>query len=135
MADLPKRPQQMTLIKRAVPGALILAALIATALYVGAAPAWAHVEVEANNTARGGEAILTVEVPNESDTGALTTQFSVALPNVTSASAELMSGWTALSYLGYLWDDAAWTPESLSPNPSRSCAECHPVGTVAWVKS
>jgi uncharacterized protein YcnI len=85
----------MTLIKRAVPGALILAALIATALYVGAASAWAHVEVEANNTARGGEAILTFQVPNESDTGALTTQFSVALPNVTSAAAELMSGWTA----------------------------------------
>jgi uncharacterized protein YcnI len=85
----------MTLIKRAVPGALILAALITTELYVGAAPAWAHVEVEANNTARGGEAILTVEVPNESDTGALTTQFSVALPNVTSAATELMSGWTA----------------------------------------
>jgi uncharacterized protein YcnI len=63
----------MTLIKRAVPGALILAALIATALYVGAASAWAHVEVEANNTARGGEAILTFQVPNESDTGALTT--------------------------------------------------------------
>ncbi len=85
----------MTLIKRAVPAALILAALIATALYVGAAPAWAHVEVEANNTARGGEAILTFQVPNESDTGALTTQFSVALPNVTSAATELMSGWTA----------------------------------------
>ena len=84
----------MTLIKRAVPGALILAALIATALYLGAALAWAHVEVEANNTARG-EAILTFQVPNESDTGALTTQFSVVLPNATSAAAELMSGWTA----------------------------------------
>jgi len=85
----------MTLVKRAVPGALILAALIATALYVGAAPAWAHVEVEANNTARGGEAILTFQVPNESDTGALTTQFSVALPNLSSDGTEMMSGWTA----------------------------------------
>ena len=44
---------------------------------------------------RGGEAILTFQVPNESDKGALTTQFSVALPNVTSASTELMPGWTA----------------------------------------
>jgi uncharacterized protein YcnI len=44
---------------------------------------------------RGGEAILTFEVPNESDKGALTTQFSVALPNVTSASTESMPGWTA----------------------------------------
>jgi uncharacterized protein YcnI len=95
IVDVPKGPQQMTLIKRAMPGAVILAALIAAALYVGAALAWAHVEVEANSTARGGEAILTFQVPNESDTGALATQFSVALPNVTSAAAELMSGWTA----------------------------------------
>ena len=85
----------MTLIKSAVPGALILAALAATALYAGTAPAWAHVEVEANNAARGGEAILTFQVPNESDTGALTTQLSVALPNVSSAGTELMPGWTA----------------------------------------
>src|SRR4029077_16974880 len=90
IVDVPKGPQQMTLIKRAMPGAVILAALIAAALYVGAALAWAHVEVEANSTARGGEAILTFQVPNESDTGALATQFSVALPNVTSAAAELM---------------------------------------------
>jgi uncharacterized protein YcnI len=44
---------------------------------------------------RGGEAILTFEVPSESDKGALTTQFSVTLPNVTSASTESMPGWTA----------------------------------------
>ena len=85
----------MTLITGAVPRALILAALTATALFAGTATAWAHVEVDANNTARGGEAILTFQVPNESDEGALTTQFSVALPNVTSASTELMPGWTS----------------------------------------
>ena len=84
----------MTLITGAVPRALILAALTATALFAGTATAWAHVEVDANNTARG-EAILTFQVPNESDKGALTTQFSVALPNVTSASTELMPGWTS----------------------------------------
>ena len=82
----------MTLLTRAVPRALILAALTATALFAGTATASAHVEVDANNTARGGEAILTFQVPNESDKGALTTQFSVALPNVTSASTELMPG-------------------------------------------
>ena len=85
----------MNLITRSVPRALILAALTATALYAATATAWAHVEVEANNAVRGGEAILTFEVPNESDKGALTTQFSVALPNVTSASTESMPGWTA----------------------------------------
>jgi uncharacterized protein YcnI len=85
----------MALITRAVPRALILAALTATALFAGTATASAHVEVDANNTARGGEAILTFQVPNESDKGALTTQFSVALPNVTSASTELMPGWTS----------------------------------------
>ena len=78
----------MNLITRSVLRALILAALTATALYAATATAWAHVEVEANNAVRGGEAILTFEVPNESDKGALTTQFSVALPNVTSASTE-----------------------------------------------
>jgi uncharacterized protein YcnI len=75
--------------------ALILAAATATALYVATATAWAHVEVNADNAVRGGETILTFQVPNESDKGALTTQFSVALPNVASASTELMPGWTA----------------------------------------
>jgi uncharacterized protein YcnI len=84
----------MNLITRSVPRALILAALTATALFAGIAPAWAHVEVDANNAVRGGETILTFQVPNESDKGALTTQFSVALPNVASASTEL-TGWTA----------------------------------------
>jgi uncharacterized protein YcnI len=85
----------MNLITRSVPRALILAALTATALYAATATAWAHVEVEANNAVRGGEAILTFEVPSESDKGALTTQFSVTLPNVTSTSTESMPGWTA----------------------------------------
>ena len=85
----------MNLITRSVPRALILAALTATASYAATATAWAHVEVEANNAVPGGEAILTFEVPNESDKGALTTQFSVTLPNVTSASTESMPGWTA----------------------------------------
>jgi uncharacterized protein YcnI len=85
----------MNLITRSVPRALILAAMTATAVYAATATAWAHVEVEANNAVRGGEAIQTFQVPDESDKGALTTQFSVALPNVTSASTELMPGWTA----------------------------------------
>ncbi|HVI38261.1 MAG TPA: YcnI family protein, partial [Gaiellales bacterium] len=43
----------------------------------------------------GAYSILTFKVPNESENGALTTQFSVALPDVSSASTETMPGWTA----------------------------------------
>ena len=39
--------------------------------------------------------MLTFRVPTKPDTQALTTQVSVALPAVTSARTELMSGWTA----------------------------------------
>ena len=44
---------------------------------------------------RGGTAIVTFEVPNESGTGAATTALTVTLPNVASAHAETMPGWTA----------------------------------------
>ena len=83
----------MTLITRAVLRALSLAAFTATALFAAIAPASAHVEVHADNAVRGGETILTFEVPNESDKGALTTQLSVALPDVASADTEPMPGW------------------------------------------
>src|SRR6478672_7728776 len=85
----------MNLITRATLRALTLAAMTATGLSAATATAWAHVEVQADNAVRGGETILTFEVPNESDKGALTTQLSIALPNVASASTELMPGWTA----------------------------------------
>jgi uncharacterized protein YcnI len=64
-------------------------------LLSGAAPASAHVRVEANNAAPGTTAVLTFRVPGESETGALTTQLSVELPNVASARTEVMPGWTA----------------------------------------
>jgi uncharacterized protein YcnI len=64
-------------------------------LLAGAAPAWAHVHVDADNPAPGSESVLTFNVPNESEKGALTTRLSVALPNVESASTEAMPGWTA----------------------------------------
>jgi uncharacterized protein YcnI len=65
------------------------------ALISGAAPAWAHVHVDADDATPGSSAVLTFQVPGESETGALTTQFSVALPNVASARAEVMPGWTS----------------------------------------
>jgi len=89
----------MRFITRASSRALITLATTGAALSIGlifgAAPAWAHVEVHADDAVRGSTSVLTFNVPNESDTGALTTQISVALPNVTSASTELMPGWTA----------------------------------------
>jgi uncharacterized protein YcnI len=71
----------------------------AVALYLGSAAAaptaWAHVHASSDNPVRGAMAIVTFQVPNESNTGAATTALTVALPNVASASVESMAGWTA----------------------------------------
>ncbi|BBZ42177.1 hypothetical protein MCNS_52400 [Mycobacterium conspicuum] len=77
-----------------IAGAPIMAA---AALYVpaGTALASAHVHASSDNAVRGGTAIVTFEVPNESNTGAATTALTVRLPNVASAHAEAMPGWTA----------------------------------------
>ena len=77
---------------------LITAAATAAAMsvaVVAAAPAWAHVRVDANNPTPGSTSVLTFRVPGESETGALTTQLSVKLPDVASARTEVMPGWTA----------------------------------------
>jgi uncharacterized protein YcnI len=89
----------MRFITRASSRALITVAASGAAMSIGlvagAAPAWAHVGVNADNPTPGSYSALTFNVPNESEKGALTTQLSVALPNVTSASADAMPGWTA----------------------------------------
>jgi uncharacterized protein YcnI len=51
--------------------------------------------VDADDAAPGSYATLTFHVPNESEKGAMTNQFRVELPNVASASTEVMPGWTA----------------------------------------
>jgi uncharacterized protein YcnI len=88
----------MRSIRRAYSRALITTATTGAAMSIallsGAAPAWAHVHVDTDDAAPGSSAVLTFRVPGESETGALTTQFSVALPNVASARAEVMPGWT-----------------------------------------
>jgi uncharacterized protein YcnI len=70
----------------------------AVALYLGSAAgipaAWAHVHASSDNPVRGAMAIVTFQVPNESNTGAATTALTVTLPNVASASVEGMPGWT-----------------------------------------
>ncbi|OBA90499.1 nuclear export factor GLE1 [Mycobacteriaceae bacterium 1482268.1] len=71
---------------------------VAGALTIGlacAGPAGAHVRAEADNPAPGSFSVVTFRVPGESETGAVTTKLSVALPDVASARAELMPGWTA----------------------------------------
>ncbi len=71
----------------------------AAALYAGAAAqtpaAWAHVHASSDNAVRGAMAIVTFQVPNESNTGALTTALTITLPNVASARTESLPGWTA----------------------------------------
>jgi hypothetical protein len=64
-------------------------------------------------------AILTFEVPNESETGSPTKQLSVALPNVTSAHTEAMPGWTARldhDIPKGIFHSVTWT--ATSPNPT-----------------
>jgi uncharacterized protein YcnI len=76
-----------------------LTALAAAALYLvsaaGMPAAWAHVHASSDNPVRGAEALVTFQVPNESNTGAPTTVLTVTLPNVTSVSTEYLPGWTA----------------------------------------
>jgi len=71
----------------------------AASLYLGSAvgipAAWAHVHASSDNAARGAMAIVTFQVPNESNTGAATTALTVSLPNLAAASTETIAGWTA----------------------------------------
>jgi uncharacterized protein YcnI len=71
------------------------AAALGIAAVLAAAPAWAHVHVDADHTDPGDDAVLTFDVPNESDRGALTTALTVVLPDLTEVSAEQMPGWTS----------------------------------------
>ncbi|OBB85095.1 nuclear export factor GLE1 [Mycobacterium colombiense] len=77
----------------------LIALTAAAALYLGSAAqtpaAWAHVHASSDNAVRGAMAIVTFQVPNESNTGALTTALTITLPNVASARTESVPGWTA----------------------------------------
>jgi uncharacterized protein YcnI len=72
-----------------VVGSFAVGALLA------AAPASAHVHVTADHASPGDDAVLTFEVPNESDKGALTTGLTLTLPDLTEVSTEQEPGWTA----------------------------------------
>ena len=85
----------MRCIHRAYARALITTSVMSIAILSSAGPASAHVHVDAKGAAPGSTSVLTFRVPGESEKGSLTTQFSVALPNVASARTEAMPGWTA----------------------------------------
>ena len=76
---------------------LISAAATAT-LYLGSAaaiaPASAHVHASSDDAVRGGIALVTFQVPNESTTGAATTALTVDLSNVSSVQTQAQQGWT-----------------------------------------
>lgn len=77
----------------------LIAITAAVALYLGSSAqipvATAHVHASSDDAVRGATAIVTFQVPNESNTGAATTALTVALPNLASAHTETMPGWTA----------------------------------------
>lgn len=74
---------------------LATAAVAVLCLVSGGAPAQAHVHAVSPGAVRGAVAIVTFEVPNESQTGSPTTGLTVTLPDVGSARTEAKPGWTA----------------------------------------
>lgn len=80
-------------------GRFPIAVVAALALYLGSVAqlpaAWAHVQASSDDAVRGAMAVVTFQVPNESNAGAVTTALSVALPDVASARTESTPGWTA----------------------------------------
>ncbi|MGO4444435.1 YcnI family protein [Mycobacterium sp. 2YAF39] len=80
---------------RALIAVAVTGATVSLGLLPGTATASAHVHAESDNASPGQTAVVTFRVPGESETGALTTQLKVDLPNVASARTEVMPGWTA----------------------------------------
>jgi uncharacterized protein YcnI len=81
-------------VRRAVSGLLA-----ASTLYLGPAvaitTASAHVEASSGDAVRGGVALVSFQVPNESTTGAATTALSVDLTGVSAVRTEAKAGWSA----------------------------------------
>ncbi|BBY64163.1 YcnI family copper-binding membrane protein [Mycolicibacterium helvum] len=74
-------------------------AALTTSLVLGswltAATAGAHVHVNADQPVRGQYALVTFQVPNESEKSSATTKVTISLPNVASVSTDVMAGWSA----------------------------------------
>ncbi|MGV9712499.1 DUF1775 domain-containing protein [Gordonia sp. NPDC003424] len=85
--------------------------VVATASLVGAGGASAHVSANAPSLTQGGYGVVTLVVPNESDTAA-TTALTVTLPALKSARPEAMTGWKSVVVKNPSTDEATavtWT--------------------------
>lgn len=84
---------------RNVLGRVLISAAATTALYLassaGVAPASAHVHASSDDAVRGGVAVVSFQVPNESTKGAATTALTIDLSNVSAVQIEARPGWTA----------------------------------------
>jgi len=73
--------------------------LAASALYLGSiaaiTTASAHVEASSTDAVRGGVALVSFQVPNESTNGAATTTLTVDLTGVSAVRIEAKAGWSA----------------------------------------
>lgn len=71
----------------------------AAMLYLGPAAAIttasAHVEASSSDAVRGGTALVSFQVPNESTTGAATTVLTIDVSNVSAVRTEAMAGWAS----------------------------------------
>jgi uncharacterized protein YcnI len=73
----------------------VAAVVLGLGFTAGTPAAWAHVHVSSDDAVRGTTALVTFQVPNESNTGARTTALAITLPNVASVRTEYLPGWTA----------------------------------------
>lgn len=73
-----------------------LTAALLVGSWLTAAAAGAHVHVDSDHPVRGDYALVTFQVPNESENGSATTKVTISLPNVASVSTDVMAGWTAV---------------------------------------
>ena len=87
-------PSPRRFVRRAVIGA-IAASTLALGPTVAIMSASAHVEASSSDAVRGGVALVSFEVPNESTTGAATTVLTVDLTHVSAVRTEAKAGWTA----------------------------------------
>lgn len=70
--------------------------MVVVAAMFGGPLAQAHVYVAADHPMRGGFAVVTFQVPNESEKGSPTTEVKIGLPNSESAKTAVIPGWTAV---------------------------------------
>ena len=75
----------------------LIGAVAATTLYLGPAAAIttasAHVQASSTDAVRGGTALVTFQVPNESTTGKATTALTVDVSTVSAVQTEAKPGW------------------------------------------